>query len=126
MAKKLDIYKCGKDGVVVEVLNDAGCVDLSCCGEPAELLTAKTADAGKEKHVPVKKKGIGGIRIEVGDVPHPMTAEHHIQWIEVVNGPYVNRKYLQPGEAPAAEFYVADKPGIVVRAYCNIHGLWKG
>jgi superoxide reductase len=126
MAKRHDVYKCGQDGVVVEILNDAGCVDLSCCGVPAELLTAKGADAGKEKHVPVRKQGAEGLRVEVGEVPHPMTEEHHIQWVEVINGPYVNRKYLKPGEAPAAEFYVPEQPGVVVRAYCNIHGLWKG
>jgi len=126
MAKLNDIYQCGKDGMVVEVLNDSGCAELSCCGQPATLLTAKTADAGKEKHVPVKRAGKTGVRVDVGEVPHPMTSEHHIQWIEVLNGPYVNRRYLRPGEAPVAEFYVPDQPGLVLRAYCNLHGLWKG
>lgn len=126
MAAQNDLFKCGKDGLVVEVLNHAGCADLACCGEPAQQLVAKTADAGKEKHVPVKKPGKAGIRVEVGEVPHPMTAEHRIEWIEVLNGPYVSRRYLTAGENPVAEFYVPDQPGLVVRAYCNLHGLWKG
>ena len=35
-----------------------------------------------------------------------MEADHYIEWIEVINGDYVNRKYLNPGDKPEAEFYV--------------------
>ena len=66
-----------------------------------------------------------GVKVAIGSVAHPMTAEHYIAWIEVFNGAWLNRKYLRPGEAPAAEFYVPYKRGLVVRAYCNLHGLWQ-
>ena len=66
-----------------------------------------------------------GVKVVVGSVAHPMTEEHHIVWIEVFNGAWLNRKYLRPGDAPEAEFYVPYKPGLVVRAYCNLHGLWQ-
>ena len=54
-----------------------------------------------------------------------MTEEHSILWIEVINGDYVNRKYLHPGKAPEAEFYVGKQSGLTVRSYCNLHGLWE-
>lgn len=54
-----------------------------------------------------------------------MTEEHYIQWIEVINGPWVNRYYLKPGDAPRAEFFVPAGENLTVRAYCNLHGLWK-
>ena len=44
------------------------------------------------------------ILVKVGSLPHPMEQEHSILWIEVINGDYVNRKYLHPGGVPEAEF----------------------
>ena len=68
----------------------------------------------------------GGMRVVVGrDTPHPMTDQHHIEWIEVINGPYVNRRYLKPGEEPRADFHVPLQKGMVIREFCNIHGLWE-
>ena len=125
MATRNQILKCGKTGLTLEALTDGSCCELSCCGEPVELLAEKTADTGKEKHVPVIQKGKSGVKIVVGSVEHPMTEEHYIQWIEVINGDYVNRKNLKPGVKPEAEFYVPEQPGLVVRSYCNIHGLWR-
>ena len=55
-----------------------------------------------------------------------MTEEHHIEWIEVINKDYVNRKYLKAGDAPEAEFYVQQQEGLNLRSYCNLHGLWEG
>lgn len=91
-----------------------------------QLLEAKTQDAGKEKHVPVVKDGQTGVKVCVGDVPHPMEEDHYIQWIEVLNGPYQNRKLLKPTDKPEAEFYVPKQEGLKVRIYCNKHGLWEG
>ncbi len=123
--KKHDVYQCSP-GVTVEVLGDSACGELTCCGKPMELLKAKSAaQEGKEKHVPVVSMGKIGVKVAVGSVPHPMLPEHHIQWIEVINGDYVNRKYLAPGQKPEAEFYVPMQKGLVVREYCNVHGLWE-
>jgi len=91
-----------------------------------QLMTEQTADKTKEKHVPLISGDKNGVKIVVGCTPHPMTDAHYIEWIEVANGPYVNRKYLKPGDAPEAEFYVPMQSGLVVRSYCNVHGLWKG
>lgn len=127
MAKeKLQLFKCQCCDFVLEVTSPISCCDdLSCCGKPMLLLEEKTSDAGKEKHVPVLSQGHAGVKIAVGSVPHPMEQDHFIEWIEVVNGDYQNRKFLKPGEKPEAEFYVPMQNGLKVRAYCNKHGLWK-
>ncbi|MFA6716109.1 MAG: desulfoferrodoxin family protein [Victivallales bacterium] len=125
MAKKMEVYKCG-NGMVIEVLNDVCCCqDLTCCGETMKPQKANTVDAAKEKHVPVLEARESGVLVKVGSAPHPMTEEHSIQWVEVINGDYVNRKYLHPGDAPEAPFYVGKQSGLIVRAYCNLHGLWE-
>mgnify|MGYP001321865753 CR=1 FL=1 len=120
--KKLQVYKCNKCGSVVEVLT-AG-APPSCCGEEMKLQAENTVDASKEKHVPVVEAFSGGMKVKVGSVAHPMTEEHHIAWVEVINGDYLNRYYLKPGAQPEAVFYVAPQPGMIIREYCNLHGLW--
>ena len=124
MAKKLEIYKCSICGNIVEVLH-GGAGELVCCGKPMENLVAKTADEGKEKHVPVIEKIDGGIKVKVGSVPHPMEQKHQIEWIEIVADGKAYRQFLNPGEAPEAIFNIkAD--AITAREHCNIHGLWQG
>jgi len=66
------------------------------------------------------------MKVKVGSVPHPMTEEHYIEWIEAVKKDgTVCRKPLKPGNPPEVEFLCALSEDIKVRAYCNIHGLWK-
>jgi superoxide reductase len=126
-AQKLQVYKCGHSNLTVEILTESDeCFKIECCGEEMVLLEEKTADAATEKHVPIASAAGNGIKVVVGSTPHPMTEEHYIQWIEVVNCPWVNRKYLKPGDAPEAEFYVPLTDTLVIRSYCNVHGLWKG
>jgi len=124
MAEKLEIYKCAVCGNIVEVLH-GGAGELVCCGEPMQLLEEKTADATKEKHVPVIEKISGGYKVKVGSVPHPMLQEHFIEWIELLADGKAYRQFLDPGMAPEATFQV--KAGTVsAREHCNVHGLWKG
>ena len=127
MSELLQVLKCEEGAFTVEIVNPkGGCGELTCCGKPMKIMNEKGAAAeGKEKHVPVKKKGKSGVKVEVGSVPHPMEEDHYIEWIEVINCPYVNRKHLKPGDKPEAEFYVPDQDGIIIRAYCNKHGLWR-
>ena len=121
--EKLQVYKCRVCGIVAEVL-DGGAGELVCCGQPCERLNAKTADEGKEKHVPVVTQAERGIKVTVGGVPHPMEAKHYIQWIEVIADGRSCRQFLQPGQAPEATFSV-EADNITVREQCNIHGMWE-
>ena len=124
MLEKLQVYKCDICGNMVEVLN-AGGGTLTCCGKPMTLLTENTVDAAVEKHIPVAEEKDGELLVKVGEVEHPMLAEHFIQWIEVITKDgQVLRKHLNPEEKPVASFKVngdVDR----VREYCNLHGLWS-
>lgn len=124
MAKQLGIYKCEVCGNIVEVLH-AGDGELVCCDQPMTLMDEKTADTGKEKHVPVIEKVDGGYTVKVGSVPHPMEDKHYIEWIELLADGRAYRRFLQPGQAPEAVFHV-DAARVEAREYCNVHGLWKG
>jgi superoxide reductase len=124
MAVRLEIYKCSICGNIVEVL-DGGKGELVCCEQPMEKLTEKTADQGKEKHVPVIEKTADGYKVKVGSVPHPMEEKHYIEWIEIIADGKTYRQYLKLGMVPEATFCIkAEK--LTAREHCNVHGLWKG
>ena len=123
MLKKF--YKCNICGNLFGVINDAG-VTPECCGNTMEELTANTTDAAQEKHVPVIERNGTSVTVKVGSVPHPMGDDHLIEWIILAQGETTTRRVLKPGEAPEAEFCVADASAPVVAfEYCNLHGLWK-
>lgn len=124
MAEQLDVFKCPQCGMLVEVIVGCDC-RLICCGKEMEKLEAKTADAATEKHVPVIEQVEGGYKVKVGSVPHPMTDEHYIQWIELQTENQIHAQCLKPGDAPEAVFKVTGTP-TAAREHCNVHGLWKG
>ena len=119
----LQVYKCGICGNIVEVIH-AGGGTLVCCGKPMDLLTENTTDAAREKHVPVIEKVDGRIKVKVGAVAHPMEDAHYIEWIEVVAGGNAHRRFLNAGDPPESVFPVESEQ-VTVRAFCNLHGLWK-
>jgi len=124
MAEKLEVYKCEACGNIVLVMH-AGGGELVCCGEPMKLMQENTVDAAKEKHVPVVEKTADGYKVKVGAVAHPMEEKHYIEWIELLAGEKSYVQFLKPGDAPEATFKV-DADQVTARAYCNLHGLWKG
>ena len=122
--KSCEVYKCEICGNVVEVLHGAA-GQLVCCGTPMKRLEENTVDASREKHVPVAEAADHGIVVKVGSAPHPMIPEHFIEWIEIIDGSRVERCHLKPGAVPQAVFAHSSRPGVICRAYCNLHGLWK-
>ena len=123
--KKMEVYRCAHCKLQLEVTAGADVPPPICCGEPMQLQVPDTQDAAKEKHVPVLETLNDGILVKVGSVEHPMLDIQYIDCIEVINGSYVNRFYLKPGDKPQAAFYVSKSPKLVVRASCNIHGIWQ-
>ena len=124
MAERLQVYKCEACGNIVLVMH-GGEGELVCCGQAMKLLKENTVDAAKEKHVPVVEKTADGYTVKVGAVAHPMEEKHYIEWIGLLAGGKSYVEFLKPGDAPEATFkVVADR--VTPRAYCNIHGLWKG
>ena len=90
-----------------------------------DKLEAGAKDASLEKHVPVIESVDGGIKVKVGSVAHPMEEKHYIVFIEVLTKNQVLRVELAPSQAPEASFMVNSDDVVEVRAYCNVHGLWK-
>ncbi len=123
MTELNQVYKCNICGNIVEMVH-IGEGELICCGRVMELRQEKNEEEGMEKHVPTVEMTDDGIIVRVGSVDHPMEAEHYIEWIEVVTEHRTYRKTLEPGQEPMAEFCLEAK-NLTVRAYCNLHGLWK-
>lgn len=123
--EKREIYRCPICGNVVELLHVGGGT-LVCCGQPMLLEEVKSTEEGNEKHLPVVTVSGNQVSIKVGSIPHPMIEEHFIQWIECIVGENIYKKELEPSDAPEAVFMVdGDTSNMIVRAYCNVHGLWK-
>ena len=125
MAKKFEIFRCNVCGNIVEIVN-GGAGELVCCGEPMELIKVKNEETLVEKHKPVISSKGENITIMVGEVIHPMTEEHHIEFIEAISldGKYLYRKYLTADEHPKMEFFCkTDK--MIARELCNIHGFFE-
>ena len=123
MTKLNQIYKCEVCGNIVEMAH-TGAGELVCCGQPMKLMLENTEDAAVEKHVPIIEKTEKGIKVRVGEVEHPMEEKHYIEWVEIIIDNKVIRKQLKPGDEPVVEFCCYNNEA-TVRAYCNVHGLWK-
>ena len=122
------IWKCAECGIVFEALQPCergdDCIP-ACCGRGLTRMVANHSDGAGEKHVPVAAPhDEWRMKVTVGAVAHPMLEAHYIQWIEVVDGDMVCRKYLKPGDAPEAVFPFKYRSGLILREYCNLHGLW--
>ena len=100
-------------------------VPVVCCGKPMKELVPGAVDGALEKHVPAVTVDGKVIKVQIGEVIHPMVAEHYIQFIalETKNGFQI--KQLKAGDEPKAEFVLADgDEAVAVYEYCNLHGLW--
>lgn len=121
----MEFYKCAICGKVVAIVKD-GVPDTICCGKPMTKLIPNTSDGAGEKHVPVAMVEGNVLSAKVGAVEHPMTAEHHIEWIALETSLGNQRKMLKPIEKPEAKFALLSGEKVKsVYEYCNLHGLWK-
>jgi superoxide reductase len=66
-----------------------------------------------------------GAEVQVGSVPHPMSAEHHIAFVYVETEQGGQRKKFKIDGEPKTSFLFADDKPVAYYAYCNLHGLWK-
>ncbi len=120
-----DFYYCKECGHVVFVAVP-GAPTLVCCGQKMVKLEANTQDASKEKHVPVIIPNGDTTTIRIGSAPHPMTEEHHIEFIEVVrHDGKAGIVKLEHTGAPEATFNMKAEDIAAVYEFCNLHGLWK-
>lgn len=117
-------YVCEQCKEVIEVIDDKG-VPIVCCGGPMTELKVSTTEAGTEKHLPAVQVQDGVVIVQVGSVPHPMTEEHLIEWVQLETDKGIQRKHLKAGNEPSIRFWLGDEKPVAVYAYCNAHGLWK-
>lgn len=121
---ELKFYICNHCGNIIRKVKDSG-VPVVCCGEKMHELTAQTADAKNEKHVPVIDIDNGNVKVTVGSTLHPMIEKHYIAWIYLETDKGGQFKYLKPNDQPIANFKIAeDEKVIAAYEYCTVHGLW--
>ena len=100
-------------------------VPVVCCGKPMKELVPGAVDGALEKHVPAVTIEGNTVKVQIGEVIHPMLPEHYIQFIALETKNGVQIKNLKAGEEPKAEFALADgDEAVAVYEYCNLHGLW--
>lgn len=116
----MKFIKCEGCESIAVVLTDGKC----CAGETNEI-EPNTVDAATEKHVPYVVKDGNTLKVQVGEVEHPMVQEHYITWIVVETKTGAMIKKLKPEQKPYAEFNVEGEEVVAVYEYCNLHGLWK-
>ncbi|MDO5564366.1 MAG: desulfoferrodoxin family protein [Eubacteriales bacterium] len=121
---QIEFYKCEICGNIVAKIVD-GKGELVCCGKPMHLLKAGEIDAAQEKHVPkIEKKG-NEVNVKVGEVDHPMTEEHYIQWVALETDKGIKINKWVPNQKPETTFPIPPNANVIkVYAYCNLHGLW--
>ncbi len=100
-------------------------VPVVCCGKPMKELVPGAVDGALEKHVPAVTIEGNTVKVQIGEVIHPMLPEHYIQFIALETKNGVQIKNLKAGEEPKAEFVLAEgDEAVAVYEYCNLHGLW--
>ena len=122
---EMKFYICKHCGNIIAVVKSSG-VPVMCCGEKMQELVPGTSDGAKEKHVPVVAKKGCVVEVNVGEIEHPMTDAHYIEWVALKTKQGNQRKALKPGDAPKVSFLVSEDDEVeAVYAYCNLHGLYK-
>ena len=122
---EMKFYRCEICGQIVAIVKKTGS-PLVCCGQPMKEIIPGTTDAAAEKHVPVYEVKGGKVIVKIGEIAHPMTEEHYIEWVSVQTTGGNQRKALKPGDAPEVCFSICDGDEVeAVYAYCNLHSLWK-
>lgn len=125
MCNEPKFFICKQCGNLIGMIHNSG-VNVVCCGDNMTELIPNTVDASVEKHVPVASVKGNTVSVIIGSAPHPMTVEHHIEWVYLLTQKGGQRICLEANAAPEASFILsADDNAVAVFAYCNLHGLWK-
>lgn len=120
----IKFYKCEHCGNIAIKVVDAG-VPMVCCGEKMTELVPGAVDGALEKHVPAVSVEGSHVHVQVGEVAHPMTEAHLIQFIVLVTEKGHQVVSLTADNEPVADFELSEGDAAVkVYEYCNLHGLW--
>lgn len=117
-------YTCRHCGNIIAMIRDNG-VPVYCCGEKMPRLIPGATEGAREKHAPVFHVDGNTVHVTVGFLEHPMTPEHHIQWICLETARGIQYVHLNPGDPPKASFPLSQGDRVEnVYAFCNQHDLW--
>lgn len=124
----MTVYKCDTCGNIITKIIDSKVVP-SCCGSPMTKLTPESTDGALERHVPVYKRDKNMIFVSIGEEPHPMTDQHHIEFVILETTKGFHLHYLYKGNRvsynPNTSFCLsAGEEPLAILGYCNIHGLY--
>lgn len=135
MATILEVYQCKKTGTAVEIIKSDGIQPLSnnpkdnntisYHGNTLVFLPANQTEGATEKHMPIAEFDGSNLVVKVGDVMHPMTSEHLIEWVTIRYDNFIQHGDFVSEQTPQITFNVGNASNIDVYAYCNLHGLWK-
>ncbi|MGA2089965.1 MAG: desulfoferrodoxin family protein [Endomicrobiales bacterium] len=141
----MNMYGCKVCGYVAI----DGVIPDTCpvCHAPKTAFSQKTdlksskdiavAGESEKKHIPfftvVKQCGLfpntgcTDIHVKIGEIAHPMTAEHYIMTIDLyIDQKWVSRSSLMPDKINAATAVHIKIPSGTLTAieHCNLHGWW--
>lgn len=122
----MKFYRCNVCGQIFATVKDRK-ITPSCCGTSMEEIIPSTDENTLgEKHIPIYKLDENKVTVYIGSIPHPMTLEHHIEWVLIVTNKGNQKRELNHFDEPKVSFPL--EKGEVIKeiyAYCNIHSLWK-
>ena len=122
---KVRFFVCNHCGNIIAMVNDCG-VPVKCCGENMQEIFPGTSEGAQEKHIPVYEINGETVKVSVGEIEHPMTPEHYIDWVCVETEDGFQLKKLKLNEVPKISFSISKGDSIkAVYAFCNQHSLWK-
>lgn len=88
-------------------------------------LKANSTDAATEKHLPVIDVNGDEVTVTVSTVKHPMTIEHHIEFIALITDKKESLTRLDPEKDAVATFKLENEEKVIeAYEFCNLHGLW--
>ena len=115
--------KCNTCGTMINYIDEKA--TPVCCGEP--MVAAEYATGHEATHVPVYEINGTKVKVTVGDGTHPITADHHIQWVSLESANCVQRKELSLLDEIVDILFMIPKDDELqsIHVYCNKHGLYK-
>lgn len=122
---KVQFFICNHCGNIIAMIKDQG-VPIKCCGENMQEITAGISEGAQEKHVPIYYIDGETVTVSVGEISHPMTPEHYIEWVCIETDDGFQLKKLTPDMSPRVSFSLTKCDKVKsVYAFCNLHSLWK-
>lgn len=120
----IKFYRCEVCGQIMVAIGEIA-NPLTCCGKDMKLLVPNMVEASAEHHIPVYTRIGHKVIVEVGELEHPMSEAHHIEWVCLVTNLGVQWHPLEFDDMPTTTFRIKGSEAILaIYAHCNLHGLW--